>query len=81
MNNTFQERITILINENGMTQREFAEAIGVSKSSVQSYVSGTYAGGKALAKIARYFRVSVDWLLGLSNIRDGGVRKWVKEGK
>ena len=36
----FSERFAFLINQSGMTQREVAEAIGITQSAVNHYKSG-----------------------------------------
>ena len=70
------ERLTILINENDMSQREFATFTGITRGAVTSHLDGHGAGCGKLIKYAQAFNVSVDWLLGLSDARNGGVMEW-----
>ena len=48
-----------------MTQNEFAERLGVTKSSISSYENGSRLPSyDILIKISRIFKVSTDYLLG-----------------
>ena len=48
-----------------MTQSEFAERLGVTKSSISSYENGSRLPSyDILIKISRIFKVSTDYLLG-----------------
>ena len=66
---TFSDRITILINENDLSQQEAAEKIGCSRSAVRGWLDGEICTGRHLIAISSAFGVSADWLLGLSNNR------------
>lgn len=58
-------RIKQLRQEQKMTQVEFAERLGVTKSTVSAYESGTRQPSyEVLLKMARIFKVSTDLLLG-----------------
>ena len=60
-------RIKELRNTKKMTQAEFAERLGVTKSAVSSYENGSRLPSyDILIKIARIFKVSTDNLLGYS---------------
>lgn len=55
--------------EKHMTQTEFAERLGVTKSAVSSYENGSRLPSyDVLIKISRIFRVSLDYLLGHSAV-------------
>lgn len=59
------DRIKNLRMERKMTQAEFAERLGVTKSSVSSYENGSRLPSyDVLLKMARIFKVSTDVLLG-----------------
>ncbi|KND47108.1 MAG: putative transcriptional regulator [Parcubacteria bacterium C7867-004] len=50
----------------GVTQEEFADAVGVSRQTVIAIEKGNYAPSVALAlRIARYFKVPVETLFSL----------------
>lgn len=60
-------KIKALRNGRNIKQAEFADLLGVTKSAVSSYESGTRLPSyEVLIKIARIFRVSTDYLLGCS---------------
>lgn len=60
----FSTRLYNLMLERGMTQAALAEKIGVTDVSMSRYVTGKrIPRSDVLNKIARYFGVSVDYLL------------------
>ncbi|NDO18057.1 helix-turn-helix transcriptional regulator [Lachnospiraceae bacterium MD329] len=59
------DRILKLITDNGLTQQEFLKSIGLNKSAISDWKKGLNASYKKhIDKIADYFNVSVDYLLG-----------------
>jgi transcriptional regulator with XRE-family HTH domain len=65
-----------LLDERGMTQVELARHLHLGKSTVSQYISGTRTPDLAmLVRLARFFSVSVDYLLGLSDVRWPAVLK------
>jgi len=63
-------RIKELRKENKMTQDEFGKIFGIVKSTVSMYENGHNSPDDDLkVKIADYFDVSLDYLLGRTNIR------------
>lgn len=68
----FHEILNELRVSKGVTQEEVANAIGVAKSTFAKYDRGEREPNfDTLKKIARYFGVTADYLLGLSNSRIG----------
>ena len=65
---SFSEKLGDLIAEkgNGQTNGKIAEEIGINPSMLSKYLSDREPRIEALVKIARYFGVSTDYLLGLS---------------
>lgn len=60
-------RIKALRKQKNITQKDLAAHLGISKSVVSSYETGThFPPYDILIKIARLFGVSTDYLLGLS---------------
>ena len=60
----FAERFSSLISESKMTQREVADAIGITQSAVNHYKSGrSEPKSMELYKISKLFGVSIEWLL------------------
>ena len=65
----FYRRLRQLRGDRQMTQQELADALGISKSSVNMYERGEREPGlDLLEKIARFFEVDVDELLGLRRL-------------
>ena len=65
-------RIKYLRTRKGMTQEELGKIIGVSKVSVSGYENNTrQPDNQALVKIADYFGVTTDYLLGRPEPDDG----------
>lgn len=61
----FGDRLRILIDERGITQKELASQLNIAPSTVSSYVQNTREPDFATLKsIATYFGVSIDYLLG-----------------
>lgn len=72
MNNTsiFGERLLKIREESGETQDQLAEAIGITRQSLSRYeVSDRTPNIEIVYNIATHYKVSVDYLLGLSDIR------------
>ena len=59
-----------IMTEKRCTQAQVGEVVGVTRQAVSAYLNGTSSPDwEALVKIADYFEVSVDWLLGRSDVR------------
>ena len=64
----FIEILLKLINERGITRTKFLNDVGLNKSCILNWQQrGTIPNGEVLTKIANYFDVSTDYLLGESN--------------
>jgi transcriptional regulator with XRE-family HTH domain len=62
-------RLRKVMKARGETRIKLAEATGISRQSVGYYVTGESAPNtEKLALIAEHYGISVDWLLGLSDI-------------
>lgn len=67
----FSSRIKELRTNNNLTQTEFAEKIGTTQATLSSYENTDKTPSLDIVKnIAEIFTVSIDWLLGLSDIID-----------
>lgn len=61
----FSERLKLLRKQNKVTQEVLAEKVGVERSSIGKYeTSNVVPSTEVLIKIAEYFGVSTDYLLG-----------------
>jgi len=59
-----KERIKKLRTDNKLTQKQLAKILDVDEYSVQRFEYGDRAGLDSLVKIADYFNVSLDYLVG-----------------
>ena len=67
----FSIRLKNLRIENGYTQKEMADNLGTSQPSYQNWEKGTRKPSRTtLQKIANFFNVSTDFLLGETDIPD-----------
>ena len=61
----FDKILKLLRNEKNMSQQELADALGISKSSINMYERGERQPNfEVLEAIADYFNVDIDFLLG-----------------
>ncbi|MBQ1367223.1 MAG: helix-turn-helix transcriptional regulator [Oscillospiraceae bacterium] len=69
---TIQERLKDLRCERKLTLEQLSEKVGVSKSALGNYESDTYKDMSpfAIARLARFYGVSTDYLLGLTENKD-----------
>lgn len=67
----FNERLKLLRNEKGMTQDKTAKELDVPVRSYQRLeMDGAKTHYDTLQKIADYYNVSVDWLMGRTDKRE-----------
>lgn len=69
---SFGERLKMLRQEKEVTQAEIGKLIGVSSRMVSFYESNTNIprDAEAFIKLAKFFGVSLDYLFGLSDIKN-----------
>ena len=76
----FRERLKTLLTRSDLNQSAFASAVGIDRSALSQLLSGTSTRlprAETLLAIAAEFKVSLDWLLGLS--QDEGVTGEIRE--
>ena len=67
----FTKRLCELREENGIKQSKLAEILNLKPSAISKYETGlTQPGIPTIIKIAEIFNVSVDYLLGVSSIKN-----------
>ncbi len=67
----FCERIKLLRKERGLTQKAIAENLGIGYRAYQCYeYQERYPEFKGLIAIADFFDVSLDYLVGRSDVRE-----------
>jgi len=68
MHTTFSQRLRSLRRESGLSQTQLAEFLGVSQQSITGWENArTEPEYRVLIKIAGFFSVTSDYLLGLSD--------------
>ena len=71
----FYQRVLSLIDEAGISKNKMLLDLGLNKSSMLNWEKrGNIPDGETLLKIARYFDVSVDYLLGNQDKSTGSLR-------
>ena len=63
----FSDRVKELRKARGMTQRQVADALGITERSYQRYEAENNPNHETLMKLADYFDVSLDYLTGRVN--------------
>lgn len=64
----FGERVKITLKENGVTQKELAQAINAQPTTVCEWLNGhNEPPMQAIVDIARFLDVSTDYLLGVKD--------------
>jgi len=64
---SFSDRVKALRKAKKMTQRQMAEALGITERSYQRYEAENNPNNETLIKLADFFEVSTDYLLGRSD--------------
>ncbi len=71
MNKKFMDRIKELRTEFGFTQEKLGNMLGITKTGISYWESGTSVpNDEMLINISNIFHVSIDYLLGKSDIRN-----------
>lgn len=72
MKEEFSKRLTLLRKEKGITQKQAAQDLGISQALLSHYEKGIRECGlEFVAKACEYYKVSADYLLGLSQLMGG----------
>lgn len=67
----YQKHLQELLDERNLTKKQLAKAVGISTSAINGYFhKNLYPIADIAIKIADYFDCSLDYLLGLSEIKD-----------
>ncbi|BCH24379.1 XRE family transcriptional regulator [Mesorhizobium sp. L-8-10] len=80
LSSVFRERLKTLIQRAGVNQSAFAAEVGIDRSALSQLLSGTSTRlprAETLLNIASEHKVSLDWLLGLS--QDEGLTGEIRE--
>lgn len=79
MANKFLENLGTLLAETGMTKEQLEQAAALPRNRVSKWAEDADPKGSHLARVARVFDVSVDWLLGLTERRTPTRDGWEDE--
>lgn len=74
----FPSRLSEIMKERKVSQETLAGALGVKRQTVSLYKTGQSSpNAEQLCKIAKFFNVSTDWLLGISEAKslDGDIQQ------
>lgn len=73
--NTLGERLKLLVKEKGLAQQDIATALGINSVTFSGYVINKREPSfDKLKQFAAYFDVSIDFLLGYSDIKEPYLR-------
>ncbi|EJR59500.1 MULTISPECIES: helix-turn-helix domain-containing protein [Bacillus cereus group] len=66
----FGQRLKDLRREKKLTQQDIADVLGIEKSNISRFESGKQSlSSENIIKTAKYFDVSVDYILGISDYK------------
>lgn len=67
-NNVFSDRLTAVREERGIKRQKAADDLGITRASLEYYEKGMRKPDtEMLLRICKYYKISADYLLGLSN--------------
>ncbi len=78
---TFAERLKELRKEKQLTVEQLANNIGSAKSTISRYENGREPKGDIIRLLTDYFDVSIDYLMGVSDIRTPSIKNHTKDLK
>ena len=79
-NEIFAKRFKELRINTGVTQTELSACLGITKATVSYYESGKrMPSNKMIKKIANYFKVPIDYLLGMDYIMEDSNDEYLKD--
>lgn len=76
----FRQRLTEIIEQSGLSRSAFAAELGLDRSTLSQLLSPSnerLARAETVIAMAQLAQVSVDWLLGLSQIKQPGGTEWL----
>lgn len=72
---TFGERLRYLREERELRQQDVAESMNISTRMISYYESDKHfpSDAQMIIALAKFFDVSIDYLFGISNVKNNGV--------
>ncbi len=78
---TFKDRLFELMSETNTWNASISRETGISKARLSGFISGTFKPSCVnLIKLADHFNVSIDFLLGVSDIKKYGIYRTADAG-
>lgn len=76
----FQENLKRLMSSRGFSMKAFGDEVGITTATISRYLSGNRTPDLLqIIKIAEYFNVSIDWLLGINGDKFDVMPKEIQE--
>ena len=75
----FAEKIRLLRSERKLTQSDVAKEVGLSSRGYQDLERGAVPRGDTLLAIGNFYQVSLDWLMGRTEVREVNREQAAKE--
>jgi len=76
----FAQRVMEARKQHNETQNDLGAAIGLGRNAVSEMECGNKTTtAEKISRICRHYHVSADYLLGLSDDRNGGCERWTEE--
>lgn len=66
----FSDRFRQLKNESGVTLKELSDKLDITVPNLSYYMKGREPSYDVLIRIAEYFNVTTDWLIGCTDVKD-----------
>ena len=75
----FSDRFRLLKDENGVTLKELSEKLDITVPNLSYYMKGREPSYDILIRIADYFNVTTDWLIGRTDEKDASQGSIISE--
>lgn len=79
-NSIFARRLSLLMKQNSVNQIQLANYLGISRQAISLYKKGAVEPSmENLQRICKYFNVSSDYMLGISNVTSIAEERYCEE--
>lgn len=76
----FRDNLKNLISNRGLSNKEFADEIQTTPATISRYLNGNRTPDiELIVRIAVYFDISIDWLLGVKECDNRNITKDIKQ--
>ena len=66
----FMERLQLLMNDEGLSDRDLIQMLGLSKNAITNWRNGMKPQSQTVHRLADFFEVSYDWLRGIDGAKE-----------